>query len=598
MELVYLWVEEYKNIEKQGFNFSPRFECDYDEDTNKLTIDENKDYVSIFPDNINITAIVGENGSGKSTILESLQDVLSENFSKWLDEEKYRKCIVIYQYDNKYIYLVKHMNDIKIVNKQGQPIDWIDKNPNNRLLEWNSDILTLILQNEVKLKTIFKEDKQIFIEPTQITDKNKVKKYIVMNTMNSASFKDEGEKFFNPRNVSIKIKWHNLFYAEEDSRKYEEIVLKKIQTKVEEGKQKLKDKKYKDCFYIIFEICDIKRTKLEMSSLAFSLYTKANSSNYHVVNNNYNCLSKIVPNQLIKDVHKSTIDRLDEFENMIINIDKFDNNIIDFIFDLPEFIFDIDIKDNDKSFDDLSFGERQLLTQLNCILFYANKKQYIQYEGIDFFKDEERNEHEVDVDYEKKVKSMVVLLDEFEVGLHPNWQKKAINYIVAFLQGIDGIDFNLIMTSHSPFILSNLPKENVIFLENGEQKYPFKDQQTFGANIHTLLSDGFFMSDGLMGEFAKGKIEEIKKFYDFIQKFQTRINLNDKIKKRIKQYYLKRKEKFEHIQSIIGEPFLQTVIKNYLDELYLIFSDDNTLIDKELEELQKRQEYLKSLKND
>ena len=27
MELVYLWVEKYKNIEKQEFNFSPRFEC-------------------------------------------------------------------------------------------------------------------------------------------------------------------------------------------------------------------------------------------------------------------------------------------------------------------------------------------------------------------------------------------------------------------------------------------------------------------------------------------------------------------------------------------------------------------------------------------
>ena len=32
MELVYLWVEEYKNIKRQGFNFSPRFECRfYDE---------------------------------------------------------------------------------------------------------------------------------------------------------------------------------------------------------------------------------------------------------------------------------------------------------------------------------------------------------------------------------------------------------------------------------------------------------------------------------------------------------------------------------------------------------------------------------------
>ena len=70
MELVYLWVEDYKNIKKQGFNFSPRFKCDYDEEKNELTIDENKDYLNIFPENINITAIVGENGSGKSNILD------------------------------------------------------------------------------------------------------------------------------------------------------------------------------------------------------------------------------------------------------------------------------------------------------------------------------------------------------------------------------------------------------------------------------------------------------------------------------------------------------------------------------------------------
>ncbi|MDX4039751.1 P-loop NTPase family protein, partial [Aliarcobacter skirrowii] len=70
MELVYLWVEDYKNIKKQGFNFSPRFKCYFDGEN--LTITENKDYVSIFPDNINVTAIVGENGSGKSNLLSLL----------------------------------------------------------------------------------------------------------------------------------------------------------------------------------------------------------------------------------------------------------------------------------------------------------------------------------------------------------------------------------------------------------------------------------------------------------------------------------------------------------------------------------------------
>ena len=73
MELVYLWVEKYKNIIGQGFNFSPRFECEffpeYNEDGKlkdncKLEIIP-KDYVSIFPENINVTAIAGSIVTGK-----------------------------------------------------------------------------------------------------------------------------------------------------------------------------------------------------------------------------------------------------------------------------------------------------------------------------------------------------------------------------------------------------------------------------------------------------------------------------------------------------------------------------------------------------
>jgi len=83
MELVYLWVEEYKNIYKQGFNFSPRFECSFD-GTN-LTIKPKEHIENFFGDNINVTAIIGKNGSGKSSVLNAIINISEGYFSNETD---------------------------------------------------------------------------------------------------------------------------------------------------------------------------------------------------------------------------------------------------------------------------------------------------------------------------------------------------------------------------------------------------------------------------------------------------------------------------------------------------------------------------------
>ena len=103
MELVYLWVEDYKNIKKQGFNFSPRFRCDYDEDTKELNIVDKDEMGEFYPkdffgENINITAIVGENGSGMSSLLDSIIG--------YINEDTY---ILIYRIKNKF-YCVNQSN--------------------------------------------------------------------------------------------------------------------------------------------------------------------------------------------------------------------------------------------------------------------------------------------------------------------------------------------------------------------------------------------------------------------------------------------------------------------------------------------------------
>ena len=89
------------------------------------------------------------------------------------------------------------------------------------------------------------------------------------------------------------------------------------------------------------------------------------------------------------------------------------------------------------------------------------------------------------------------------------------------------------------------------------------------------------MSNGLMGEFAKGKINEIKDFYD-ANKNLKKEDSNFKLKK---DEFEKNKKYFENIQKIIGEPFLQTIIKNYLDELEILFNGKKEFLDKEIERL-------------
>ncbi len=94
------------------------------------------------------------------------------------------------------------------------------------------------------------------------------------------------------------------------------------------------------------------------------------------------------------------------------------------------------------------------------------------------------------------------------------------------------------------------------------------------------------MEDGLMGEFAKSKIDEIREFY---QKVIEEKKTNENI-----EFYNKNRDRFWQIQSIIGEPFLQRVIKNYLEELELVLLGKSEAIDNEIARLMAIK---KSLKN-
>lgn len=119
-----------------------------------------------------------------------------------------------------------------------------------------------------------------------------------------------------------------------------------------------------------------------------------------------------------------------------------------------------------------------------------------------------------------KGKNVLIVMDEPEMFMHPEWQRKFINIFIKFSESIfPDKKIQIITTSHSPFMASDLPRENIIMLEtytkdDGYQKIGNcriknkKDLKTFGANIHELYKESFFM-DSTMGEFALSKIKGV-----------------------------------------------------------------------------------------
>ena len=76
----------------------------------------------------------------------------------------------------------------------------------------------------------------------------------------------------------------------------------------------------------------------------------------------------------------------------------------------------------------------------------------------------------------------IVLIDEIDMHLHPAWQKRIIHDLCTIFPKVQ-----FILTTHSPSILVNVPKENIRVLENG--KCLFLENKTYGRDINAVLSE-------------------------------------------------------------------------------------------------------------
>lgn len=104
-----------------------------------------------------------------------------------------------------------------------------------------------------------------------------------------------------------------------------------------------------------------------------------------------------------------------------------------------------------------------------------------------------------------------LIFDEAELYYHPEFQK---SFVKRLLDGIANChldkneikSINILIATHSPFILSDVLTQNSLYLKKG--RVASVECQTFGANYYDLLHNSFFLEDRAIGDIAAKRIGE------------------------------------------------------------------------------------------
>jgi predicted ATP-binding protein involved in virulence len=630
MELVYLWVDKYKNIKEQGFNFSGKYRCDFKatqfDDNNiiengNLNIEKHDSYVeNLFGDNsLDIIALVGENGSGKSTIFEIFSLAIFEQKIELLkntllffihEDTQSLYCFNAYL-TNKDSHTKIGPKILHIESSLEQKFSYIDKFTTNQIVShFFSNWFT----------SDFTSEHHKFQNTYQFYQGVQANKYRYMASLSDEEKEDASffEEKIDLKLIELLKKDNNYFYFIDQSNIYLFDIIDVNLFSISEFENNLDHKRFNlfEGYDLIHKVYYFPKLSLFVNEIMLDLVDELSQEEERFF---IELLYNIRNEELI-----FTIEQIDEYQRddrkkieqqiekniYIFNNElktiflKFNNEKFQFIAKNYDLILNrfVDITSNQNLEWQVNIKQLNEIEMFILKIAHENHIKRISFKNSSSratLKSLSSGEQSIilfltnvfhALENNSNFKNKIYLFDEIEIRLHPNWQKKLLSLLLKGLLHHRKRNFKCIFATHSPFILSDLPKENTIFLKDGKNISSEIAIKTFGANIHTLLSHGFFMENGLMGEFAKEKIAAIKDFYE-------KVKVSEYPKKEYEQEFKDNIDNFRHIHSIIGEPFLKTIIKNYLDDLALIFYDNNTLIDEALGELEKRREYLESLKN-
>lgn len=635
-DISFIYVNDYKSIKKQSFNFDGEYYFTFDPTSKEVTCTKNRGYISNYfnqPEEhrkseiTNITAIIGQNGSGKSTFLE----FLAMTFRSWGNFHPAYAAI-------KDVIIIRIQNFVHITYGKTAVFRAIESdNERWSLTPESLDELSTDYHNHPKEAQNNQFMKGIILPiyySSSLTDRvhqTEVGQWDIVNVSNTYMYyasqipveydkvtRTQYRRLKHPGNFILEDNLRNIIFLKENSEK--KYLPKMFRTynyfsiAVRQGLSN--ESTFKQLFIELYKKYEPKndieflRLQIVAATIHGLVHPRKNNSppdareNYMAQFNQYLSqdlsLEDLILRFLVnhefrntKQAHEFSGSRFYMFDYRVKEKEEF----VKYLFKtfLPEQFREV----TNKALENFKHNIQGQKSNITNVFFnpfrYFVKLEYGQ-EFCDLYKNilEELTSDFIEISFELSAgetafltffsrlhygfksavnakdtkseclptelfKKILLIIDEAEIYFHPQWQKEYLSVLIEYVRNLfEGIPVQIVVSSNSPFITSDLPAYNIIFLEpNNEGNCIVSSSQnhknTLGANIYQLFQDAFYLKDGFMGNVADRKIQEVfeklclskRKFMQLSPEERTNINQiisnigEPGIRSRLEQLYIK-----------------------------------------------------------
>lgn len=614
MEIHFLWIADFRSLKRTGVCLSAKYliSARMESGLLVLTIKLNPLFIPDFfkkPNITNVTAIVGQNGTGKSSILEYIKHHLPFGVITSVKND----ILVYTEEDGRGLVKVPVGMEFQLVDFTGmfseiryEPSDLetesitmegklenIDYISYSFFLDFKSEPSGISGLNNISTTALLSEHRQAenqsfdFATDLDILTKSEISKAIQL----LVSDKRYHLPFKRPEELVINIIEDEINYFNVDDKVVKQknfpisIALffkEMVEFSLDEGPRSNQINKFYLSALANFlyyqhvhtkNLGEIARFSITGTSVAENVksFVTGFSETQTVYGTDY-------PSKDIKEKKQSLLDLFLAFEELVnserivVQLDQKDN--LELVFPLnddmdKDFRHFMNLYLRSKGFSAyLDFAWRGLSTGQQSWLSFLARINHVLF-------------HQTGSELKKNI---VVMIDEGDAGYHPEWQRMYFKHTLDFISEIfNRYKVQLIFTTNTPFLASDLTTPHVLFIKReldkievlGKEDFP---DLTFGANIHELFIKSFYLNGVVIGDFAKNKIQQIIDY------------LNDKDIVKPEPYY------FDIIQQI-GEPLLR---RKLLDMWGQKFSDaeEERILRLRLSEIERKRKGEKGGKND